>query len=44
MAGCWRFSGVASRLPAMSKKMGMPPAEEKSSMSGGVRPNAGVSR
>ncbi|MDQ3581446.1 MAG: hypothetical protein M3495_07440 [Pseudomonadota bacterium] len=44
IAGCARTSGVASRFPAVSKKMGVPPAEEDVSMSGGLCPNAGVSR
>ena len=36
IAGCSRTSGAASRLPAISNRMGVPPAEEKSSMSGGL--------
>jgi hypothetical protein len=35
MAGCPRTSGVARRFPAVSKRMGVPPAEEKFSMSCG---------
>jgi hypothetical protein len=43
IAGCSRASGVASRFPAVSKRMGLPPADENASMTGGVTPNAGVS-
>jgi hypothetical protein len=44
MSGCWRTSGGASRCPAVSKRMGLPPAEEKPSMRGGFAPKAGVCR
>ena len=43
MSGCWRTSGVASRLPAVSKRMGVPPAEENILDERRVCPNAGVS-
>ena len=43
IAGCSRTSGVAIRFPAVSKRMGLPPADENASMTGGVTPNAGVS-
>jgi len=43
MSGCWRTSGVASRFPAVLNRMGVPPAEENASMSGGFCPNADVS-
>ncbi len=43
MSGCWRTSGMASRLPAVSKRMGVPPADENVSMSGGFWPKLGVS-
>ena len=36
MAGCARTSGVASRLPAVSNRMGVPPADENVSISGGL--------
>jgi hypothetical protein len=35
MSGCCRTSGVGSRFPEVSKRMGEPPAEEKRSIIGG---------
>src|SRR5215831_20265803 len=37
-----RGSGVASRLPARSNRMGVVPDEEKNSKTGGKTPNTGV--
>jgi hypothetical protein len=44
MSGCCRTCAVDSRLPAVSKRMGVPPADEKFSMSGGLTPKTGVFR
>src|SRR5215470_233745 len=41
-SGFRRTTGVARRWPAVSKKIGVPPAEENVSSTGGVTPKAGV--
>jgi hypothetical protein len=42
ISGLDPISALASRLPAESKRIGVPPAEEKESNTGGETPNAGV--
>src|SRR5437870_3202998 len=38
MSGVCRMTGEARRLPAVSKRIGVPPAEEKDSTTGGLTP------
>jgi hypothetical protein len=42
ISGFRRISGIAKRLPAVSKRIGVDPHEENSSKSGGETPNSGV--
>src|SRR5262245_1645507 len=42
--GFRRLLGIAKRLPAVLKRMGVGPAEENGSKRGGETPNSGVSR
>jgi hypothetical protein len=41
--GFWRTTGVASRVPVESNRIGPPPSEEKDSRAAGVVPQRGVS-
>ena len=41
-SGFWRTTGVASRLPDASKRVGEPPCDENDSITVGVVPQAGV--
>src|SRR5262249_37387966 len=44
ISGFTRICGIAKRLPAVSKMIGVDPAEENGSRSGGETPNSGVLR
>ena len=42
MRGLLRKMGLARRVPAVSNRIGVPPADEEPSASGGLTPKAGV--